>query len=316
MTEDAIITDVSEEQPINRQTKFDDDYEALIEKRNAEKEPVVEETKPEVPMLELTDDAGNIYKVPTTAKYKAKVDGAEQDVPIEQLARSYQKGASADKRLEEASKALKDIEAKQRELTDKERAFIDSQQVLEQKKESGEISTKDYRATARDLLSALTDEDEDDPEGRIAEILSGLSPRQTVIDTDQIAEKALARIREREESIRVNALEKESLEANKKFEDEYQDVISDPIAYDAAKSLAARKWAERPDARPWEIASEVGNEIRVWKGTVQTPSQQTRQKPVTTPKTVSSRASINTEPKTETRADILAEMKKSRGQPV
>ena len=324
---DAIVTDVPEE----TKTKYDSDYEALVAKREAEASPVVEEepeteeveeveqeTKPEVPMIELVDSDGNTIKVPASARYRAKIDGQEVEVPFEQMSRSYQKGAAADKRLEEASRALKEIEAQKRDLTEREQAFLDSQKVLEKKRDEGKISSDAYHGAAKKLLAALTDEDETDPEEKIAQIFAEMDRSRQTINPDEIAaiaeKRAIAKMQEQERLRKTQTLEQERQKANKRFEAEYKDVIEDPIAYNAAKSLAVQKWQERPDAAPWEIASEVGNEVREWKKKL-APSSQTPKKPVT-PKTVSARASIGQDPKPITRADLLAEMKAARGQPV
>ena len=318
--EDAIVTDVSEEE-IERSTKYEDDFEALVARREQEVLSVAEpEAAPreetEKPMLELVDDDGNIIRIPASARYKAKIDGAEELVPVEKITRSYQVGAAADKRLEQATTALKDIEAKQRDLTEREKQFLEKQEALVQKRDEGEITDETYRATAKSLLEALTDENEEDPEGRIAEVLRDLS--RPKIDPDKFAadieKRTYAKIQERDAIQRQQSLESERKKANQRFETEYADVINDPIAYSAAKSLAVEKWQDRPNAAPWEIAAEVGNEIREWKSKL-SPSPQTRNKPVT-PRTVSARSTIGQDEKPETRADILAEMKEARGQPV
>ena len=93
-------------------------YEAIIASREAEKaelppaeeppakpeQPVAEEPpEVETPMLEFMFN-GEIIKVPATAKYRAKIDGEEVEVDVDNIARSYQKGAAADRRLEEATR--------------------------------------------------------------------------------------------------------------------------------------------------------------------------------------------------------------------
>lgn len=48
---------------------------------------------------------------PSGKKIRVKVDGVEQDLPLDEVIRNYQKGSAADRRLEEATRLLK--EAKQ-----------------------------------------------------------------------------------------------------------------------------------------------------------------------------------------------------------
>ena len=325
MDNDSIVTDVSGANEAVS-TRYDDSFEALVARREQEVSIPVGEQKIEVldedpkiekPMLELVDDDGNVIRIPASAKYKAKIDGEETFVPVEQITRSYQKGAAADRRLEQATSALKEVEAKERELTEREKQFLAKQETLVQKRDDGKITDETYLEKAKLLLSALTDEYEDDPEGKIAAVLKEVSGR-TQIDPDRLAseieEKTYLKLQERENYQRQQLIEVDRVKANKRFDDEYSDVVQDPIAYRAAKNLAAEKWKEKPGAAPWEIASEVGNEIREWKRQVSL-SQQTRNKTVT-PKTVSARATIGQDEKTETRADVLAEMKMSRGQSI
>lgn len=332
---DAIVTDAEDtpeapEPKLNtqHQTAFD----ALVARRQAESnpEPPIEDTQepePQVePTIDLIDAQGNIVKVPASARYRAKVDGQDVEVPFEQITRSYQKGAAADQRLAEASKRQKDLETKERELeakgaelTKKEQSFVEQMQKLDAKKDTGAVSEDDYRARAKKLLAALTDED--DPESALTEVLKGFSPQS--VDADTIAARAksetLAEIdkrnaekAERERQKKAEAEQAEMVKSNQRFASEYADIVSDPIAYAAAKNLASSKWSAKPDAHPWEIASEVGTEIRAWMG-----SKVSKPKPPTTvPKSVSARASIGKDPEPVTRESTIAAMKKARGQPV
>lgn len=55
---------------------------------------------------------GKIINNPEGLTVRTKVDGIEQDVPLSDILRSYQKGAAADKRLEEATRLLREAEAR------------------------------------------------------------------------------------------------------------------------------------------------------------------------------------------------------------
>jgi len=294
-------------------TKFEKDYEAIVaarEKERAEENPEVEETEepeeveeePEEPMIDLVAADGSVIRVPASARYIAKVDGEQVEVPFDQITRSYQKGAAADKRLEEASTLRRSLEEKESELTRREQAFVNQQKALEQKREQGSITDNAYRDKAKKLLAALTDEDETDPEGRIASVLSELTNPEEIVQ--QAEQRALGRIEEIERQRALKLAETERLEANQRFEKEYEDVVKDPIAYMAARKLAEDKWAQKPNATPWEIADLVGKEIR---------GMRTR-KPATL-KTVSARAAIGHDEKIPTREDIIKQMRLSRGQP-
>ena len=273
-----------------------------------EETEVEQESESELPTIEFYTDDGELVKIPANVKYRAKVFGEEQEVPIEQVLRSYQKGAAGDKKLEEAARRLRELEQKERALTEREKQFVEQAEKL---KQSPAATKDDYRAKAKTLLAALTDVDEQDPEGRIAELLKDLAPKTNPEEISQQAvQKALQTLEQREREKQSQRTEQERLKANKRFESEYKDIIEDPMAYAAAKTIAAQKWAERPDAAPWEIAQEVGNEVRAWRKTI-TPQ---KKKPVTT-KTTSTRASIGDDVKPDTREDVLAAMRQARHQP-
>lgn len=317
--EEATVTGVSEEIQEPTKTKFETDYEAIVARRDAEmaaerqepeEEPKIEDD-PTVPMVELVGQDGSIIKVPATARYRAKVDGNEMDVDLDKVFRGYQKGAAADKRLEEASKALKEIEAKQRDLTEREQAFVTKQGKLEEKRETGTITEDAYLTQAKNLLAALTDEDEQSPETRIAEWIKSIH-----VDPEQITSKAKKELmaevdrrdRERELQRQFQLKEQARNTANTRFMQEYKDIVEDRIAYAAAKTIAQEKYNADKDADPWELAKAVGDEIR------KAIKPAAPVKP-TTPKTASARATIGKDEKPETRSDIINQMKALRGQP-
>lgn len=338
MTQEAILPDVSEvaeqPEPAPSFNKHQTDLEAIVERRRVEQagKPVVVEPeedpsdKAEVPMIELVGEDGGIIKVPASAKFKAKVDGQDVSVPFEQITRSYQKDVAADKRLEDVSRRQKELESKERdleargqELSEKEKTFVDQMGALDTKKEKGTLSDDAYRENAKRLLNALSDSEE--PEAEIAEIFKGLSA-QGKVDPSEVERKAeeVYKKREKEREMRADAdrqgaIEKERLAANNRFETEYADIISDPFLYSAAKQRAREKWAAEPNANPWEVAASVGNEIREWK-TKNSTTTQAREKPPTTVRTASARASVGKDPEPITRKSVLDEMKKTRGQPV
>jgi hypothetical protein len=263
-------------------------------------------------MIELVGDDGEVIKVPATARYKAKIDGQEQDVNFDQLSRSYQKGAAADKRLEEASRRVKELEEKERALTEREQAFLAQQEKLDQRREAGTVSESAYLEKAKQLLAALTSEEDEEPEKQIAAWLQGVMTNPE--DATAKAKKELMaewerRQAEAERRRKEQTATQERLKANKRFETEFADIVGDRISYAAAKTLAQEKWRERPSAEPWEIAFEVGTEIR---------SAKEPAKPVktVTPKTASARASIGKDEPVETREDVLRQIRLSRGQPV
>ena len=78
--------------------------------------------------------------------------------------------------------------------------------------------------------------------------------------------------------------------------------------------MGAERLKANPNGDYQEMVRSIGDELRKWSG--KTLSQQTRTKPKPTiPTPRSGQVPKKPEPKPQTRADILAEMKSWRGQP-
>ena len=240
------------------------------------------------------------------------MDGEEAEVDIDRVTRSYQKGAAADKRLEEAARRAKELEQYERTLA--QRLQEVRQQEAAAKRPPRERG--DLKAQAQKLYSAVLDE-VDDPVAAIAEALAGLSP-----DEDEIArvveERALAKtsnlLSERERRAAELAAETKRNAANQWFVDNYADIVEDKHLLGRAMQMGAERLKEDPTGDYQKMVKAIGDELREWSG--KTLSQQTRTKPKPTiPTPRSGQVPKKPEPKPQTRADILAEMKSWRGQP-
>jgi len=331
---EAIVTDAPQS---DVKTKHDTDYEALLARRQAEQvktepepepEPIVE---PEELTIDLVDAKGNTIKVPASARYRAKIDGQEVEVPFDKITRSYQVGAAADQRLERATKKEREVEAREKEINERRKSLTAQEESMAEKMKAKDeqagkqVKTDDtYLALAGKMIEALTDENNADK--ALAEVLRGLTPQQAV-NYEEIAAKAkqeaLAEIDKREQERESKAAQakaaeraKKASEANQRFANEYSDVIEDSFYYDAAKDLAKKKWQARPDADPWEIASEVGNEVRKKMPAKAKEEPKPNPKPAPIPRVATGRASIGKDPEPVTRESTIKEMKKQRGQPV
>ena len=125
MEDDAIQTDVSR-QDIMEEMRADragtGEVEVPAEQQDVESpetvvdDDPVEEQPPEEDGFEFYTPDGKVIRVPKSARYKAKLDGEETEVDIDRITRSYQKGAAADKRLEEAARRAKELEQYERTL--------------------------------------------------------------------------------------------------------------------------------------------------------------------------------------------------------
>jgi hypothetical protein len=334
MTEPIVTDDEVIEPP---KSKREQDYENLLANRAAEREvpeieePVIDEPEKKEPeTIELVGEDGNPIHVPINAKYKAKVDGEEVEVQFDKLARSYQIGAAADKRMKDVTEKQKELERRERdlesrgqELTQKEKDYLETQKKIEAQNEAGQIDDTKYKDLSKKLLSALTDED--DPESAIESVLREMTPEGVDAQaiTEQAQKKALEAVEERErkrkeeaEAKRLERIENARIEANQKFEkaldNEFKILKEDQDLMRLAKSYANEDFGQNPEKDPWEVITSAFDKVVEFQKRV-TPDSG---KPPKTPKSVSARASIGEDKKPQTRSETLNEMKKSRGQPI
>lgn len=317
MEDDAIQVDVSRqeimEEMMAERAGTAPEPEQPTEEQEVEEQPGAEEQPDEEEEgIDFYTPDGRTIRVPKSARYKAKLDGEEAEVDIDRVTRSYQKGAAADKRLEEAAKRAKELEQYERTLA--QRLQEVRQQEAAAKRPPRERG--DLKAQAQKLYSAVLDE-VDDPVAAIAEALAGLSP-----DEDEIArvveERTLAKtsnlLSERERRAAELAAETKRNAANQWFVDNYADIVEDEHLLGRAMQMGAERLKANPNGDYQEMVRSIGDELRKWSG--KTLSQQTRTKPKPTiPTPRSGQVPKKPEPKPQTRADILAEMKSWRGQP-
>lgn len=335
MSEEATREGVSEDTGKDKQepvkSRRDAAYEALVESRAAEKQagPVVDGNeegehipeKPPVQMIEFLVD-GEVVRVPATAKYRAKVDGQEIEQTVDNIIRGHQKGAAADRRLEEATRKTREAEekaaqlaAKESALTEKEKAFMASMEKAKQKQEDGNLSDDDYKDVAKELLEGLAEEDQGKLVEKVAKVFAKIKgPTPASIDEDALLskaeERAVRKIEDRETQKRAARIERDRNEANEWFKTEYQDIVADELLMGAAKHKLLSVQAANPGMSFREVAKTVGDSVRQWAGTMK--KAPTPPPPV---RGASARASVGKDAPPETRSTIFNEMRKSRGQP-
>ena len=120
MEDDAIQVDVSRqeimEEMMAERAGTAPEPEQPTEEQEVEEQPKTEEQPVEEEGIDFYTPDGRTIRVPKSARYKAKLDGEETEVDIDRITRSYQKGAAADKRLEEAARRAKELEEYERTL--------------------------------------------------------------------------------------------------------------------------------------------------------------------------------------------------------
>lgn len=216
-TESVAISDVAEEVVESRPlTPREEAMEAIASSRTAkiEEETGVSLTaKPEEPVIDqVTEQLADPEPapVPEVQKVKVKVDGVEQEVDVDTLVRTYQKNSAADRRLEEATRLLREAE---------ERAA--AQAANPGKTQGvGEQTPDDLRQEAAQIIDKMYDGDKDAAADALIHLLAkakgGDQPTQAPVELDEgaITDRVLARMA-------VNT-------AFETIKSDYPDIISDP----------------------------------------------------------------------------------------
>ncbi len=148
-------------------------------------------------------------KAPEVQKFKVKIDGAEQEVDADTLIRTFQKNSAADRRLEEATRLLREAE---------ERA-AHAAAAPEQPQDAGQTPV-DLRKEAASIIEKMYDGDPDAAADALIHLVTkakgGDQPTRApvAVDEGEITDRVLARMA-------VNA-------AFEQVKTDYPDIISDP----------------------------------------------------------------------------------------
>lgn len=151
---------------------------------------------------------------PQVQKVKVKVDGAEQEVDLDTLVRTFQKNSAADRRLEEATRLLREAE----ELT----AAKTAQPSTPTEQPKPETTPEELRQAAADVLGKLYDGDQEAAADALAQLLAkqrgGDQPTppapQAAIDDEALLDKLETRMTLRK--------------AFETVKTDYPDIIADP----------------------------------------------------------------------------------------
>lgn len=240
-------------------------------------EPVAETVEPE-------------KKEPEPEFVTVKVDGELRQVPRDKIyeagLRAVQKESTADKRLEEATRLLKEVESR---LT---------QPVAQQNQNPSQEWDDSIIAYAL----------EHGNEEQKTEAVRQLRGREKIATPDQIAQIAEARV-----------LDKVDFQqASEWFASEYKEVRSDPYLLQLA-AIQEDQMRKNGDMRPRkELYKEIGDNLRKWKGgQVAAPTLEEKRELKTNIVNLPSASVRKAAPeaqKPQTASDIIEAMRKRRGQ--
>jgi hypothetical protein len=256
-------------------------HEQIVD-QDAEKKPVVQETVP--------------------VKHKIKIDGVEQELPIEEIIARAQKVTKADQYLAEAARIRNELEQQKLSVikTDVSAAPV--------------VSDEDDLALAR----AIQMGSEEEAKAAVRKI------REQVLESVKASNKGPSNddlSRTIDERLTFN-------EAISKFNSDYKDLVADPKLHKMVLDRDAELIVQG-DRRPYyERYKEVGDEVRAWYNKGKPASEEPKQKEVVVdkearkagapavPKAAGGKVPSTVEEETvESDQEIIAKMAAARGGP-
>lgn len=244
---------------------------------------------------------------------KVKIDGVEQTVPLKQAVANFQKDAAANRRLEEATRLLREAEAKNTTAAPGAADKTTSTEATDTTAAKPAAGLKDQVKAA---LGALYEGDEDKAAETLAALMGG---RTEPKPADAIRPEALV-------AQLVPALKAEMSKdaALKQFQDDYPGIVSDPDL-----ALLADRYVDtfQRDGKSLPEAILAAGEAVATKFKLPKPKgRQTETATTTTSDTKRERkqdidnigglnvSTASGEPTPQSTADVIKEMMKARGQ--
>lgn len=242
---------------------------------------------------------------PTKARVKVKLEGQEQELPLSDVLASYQKNEVASRRLQEATAAKNEALAMRQE----------AEALLAQAKEKPGSVSEEVTGTAKKVIDALIEGDEEVAAQALAELAGRGNSTTQSVDADQVAAEVKRK------------LDVES--ALTKFSADFSDIAADPYLADMTNQhLKASIEEKQALGEAVDFGAELqaaGNKTRDWlksKGvavsgeqsstTSETNNRQTRKQGLEDTPSLSVSAASQVEQVEDARS-VIAEMRKERG---
>lgn len=282
----------------NRGNQEEKEAELFGAKEETEVEP--EEEKPADP----------VFQKDGVWMTRAKVNGEELEVPIDDMKTRYQKDTAAEKRLEEAAEKMRQIELREQQL------YAYEQQLRQQPSPDAAGSAPSVNDAQNDAIKkaveAIYSGEEDAAQEALQQAIAPTGRSQETATPEQIVAEVENRIAARNaESDRVRAVEA--------FRKEFPEIAGDQDLWEVADRHTVKIYEESPDATMTEIMIEAGKRTRDWyghKSPAQTAKAERKRKSTANSVSgVNARASLGEdEPRPMTPSEIISEMRSARVQ--
>lgn len=183
---------------------------------------------------------------------KIKIDGEESEVPLDDVVRQYQKNASADKRLAEATRLLREAQEQQArmQLQQQQEAQLAQQYAAEQARQQQDppnnADTPPIAESGKEFLKALFEGDEENALLALQKVMEGRQGQQApapTLDINQLTQAVTQQVQHR---VVIDSV----LEANKR---DYPELYADSDI----EELAAQKIARLRDEQGMDFVSAL-----------------------------------------------------------
>jgi len=246
-------------------------------------------------------------------KFKLKVDGQEQLIDREELTRDAQKLKAADARLRQAADVNKHLTARQQELDAREAKL----KAREQPPASAGADDKELDAEAEEFSKLVLEGTKEEIAAATKKLLKKRSSAAPPVDEDAIVRKTRAQLAQ-------EAYDASLVRGFEKFEKDYPEIFNDENLRAAADQRTNRISNEHPDWAPERVIEEAAKQTQQWLKSIAKPAaggkkplenrDSRKQNLRQLPGQRSAKNEAPQGPKPQTRSEVIAEMRKARGQ--
>lgn len=253
-------------------------------------------------------------------KVKVKVEGHEIEVPVSEVVARAQKNWAADLRLQEAAKRQRELDDRERKLAERETALTSGAEKRDgQPSGTAPAAGEDVERDLDEVVSSLFAGDDKKAKESLKKILNRRTPATgQPVNKSELVAAAVAELRREQQAERDVAYRKQLEKAVDVFNKDYPDLSADESWAAAWDAETAKLQRANPERDLVEIAREAGNNLRRkinGNGQGGTRLERKRQAgPALRGDGVRAETGHD-EPAPKTRAQVIAGMRKARGQP-
>ena len=282
-----------------------------IYNRRREEEYVEEEVEENAPETPVWHDGKQWLT-------KIKVNGEEVQVPFDSLKSSHQKDRASQEKFQSAA-------VKERELLYREQQIQEQLKQLNSQPSSEDVGQVEETSDVDDIVEKYHEalfQDDAAEAAKLLRTLANSGRSNATQNVEEVVNQAIlsheAKKKAEREHIERAAYQAELEDAVKSFNDSYPDIAES----EELRAIADRKTItltqENPDWTPSQIINAAAEYTREWAGTsIESNSRFNRkQKIVRQPKSVRASAGNSKDSVPLTPSEIVAEMRKARGQTI